>query len=118
MRCRHGGGTNVAAAQDDTGAMRRLPRRPPMRMGEALDSYLEQLATANHLRSADVVRTLTSATDTTRYLMFAPTERTLHVLSGLTGLETARLRAATLAHYADSALDLTGLDPHRQASYR
>lgn len=108
----------MAAAQDDTGAMRRLPRRPPMRTGEALDSYLEQLATANHLRSADVVRTLTSATDTTRYLMLAPTERTLHVLSGLTGLETARLRAATLAHYADSALDLTGLDPHRQASYR
>lgn len=108
----------MVVAQGDTGATRRLPRRPPMRTGEALDSYLEQLATANHLRTADVVRTLTSATDTTRYLMLTPTERTLHVLAGLTGLEAAQLRAATLAHYADSALDLTGLDPHRQASYR
>lgn len=83
-----------------------------------MDSYLEQIAQANHMRTADVTRAVTTATDTTRFLMLAPTERTLHVLANLTGLEPARLRAATLAHYGNTALDLTGLDPHRQASYR
>lgn len=108
----------MATLQGDAGAARRLPQRPPMRPGEALDSYLEHLARTNHMRTADVARSLTSATDTTRFLMLSPTERTLHVLAGLTGLEPARLRASTLAHYEGTILDLTGLDPHRHASYR
>lgn len=83
-----------------------------------MDSYLEQLAQANYMCTADVTRAVTTATDTTRFLMLAPTERTLHVLANLTGLEPAKIRAATLAHYGNTALDLTGLDPHRQASYR
>ena len=59
----------------------RLPVRPRIQPGQALDSYLEHLADANHLPAAEITRRLRSATDTTRYLMLAPTPATLTALA-------------------------------------
>lgn len=95
-----------------------LPTRPTLHAGQALDCYLEHAADANHIPPATVMRAVTDATDTTRYLLLRPTPRTLEVLSGLTGQSTASLTAATLAAVDGTLIDLSGLDPHHQASYR
>ena len=96
----------------------RLPVRPRIQPGQALDSYLEHLADANHLPAAEITRRLRSATDTTRYLMLAPTPATLTALAEIGGQPPDRLREATLATYDGSSVDLTGLDPNLQSSYR
>ncbi|MEN3124144.1 TniQ family protein [Janibacter sp. LM] len=95
-----------------------MPTRPTLHAGQALDCYLEHAADANHIPPATVMRAVTDATDTTRYLLLRPTPRTLEVLSGLTGQSTASLTAATLAAVDGTLIDLSGLDPHHQASYR
>lgn len=96
----------------------RLPVRPRIQPGQALDSYLEHLADANHLPAAEITRRLRRATDTTRYLMLAPTPATLTALAEIGGQPPDRLRAATLAPYDGSSVDLSGLDPNLQFSYR
>lgn len=63
------------------------------------------------------MRAITDACDTTRYVLLRPTPH-LEVLSGLTGQSTAALTAATLAAVDGTLLDLSGLDPHHQPSYR
>lgn len=97
---------------------RNLPARPTLHAGQALDCYLEHAADANHIPAATVMRAITDACDTTRYVLLRPTPRTLEVLSGLTGQSTAALTAATLAAVDGTLLDLSGLDPHHQPSYR
>ena len=97
---------------------RNLPARPTLHAGQALDCYLEHAADANHIPPATVMRAITDACDTTRYVLLRPTPRTLEVLSGLTGQSTAALTAATLAAVDGTLLDLSGLDPHHQPSYR
>lgn len=95
-----------------------LPARPTLRAGQALDCYLEHAADANHIPPIAVMRAVTDASDTTRYLLLRPTPRALEVLSGLTGQPTGALAAATLASVDGTLVDLSGLDPHHQASYR
>ncbi|WP_277453588.1 TniQ family protein [Janibacter sp. DB-40] len=108
----------MSAAPGDFAVGRRLPSRPALPAGQALDSYLEHLAEANHLRPADLSRLITATTDTVRFLMLTPSARTLTALSAVTGLPREQLRAATLAQYDGTVLDLTGLEHHRPASYR
>lgn len=97
---------------------RNLPARPTLHAGQALDCYLEHAADVNHIPPATVMRAITDACDTTRYVLLRPTPRTLEVLSGLTGQSTAALTAATLAAVDGTLVDLSGLDPHHQPSYR
>lgn len=108
----------MAAAPDEGPTTRRLPCRPLLAPGQALDSYLEVLAEANHLTTADLVRQLTDAVDTTRFLMLDPTPTCLAELAALTGISPARIHRAVLATYDGTALDLTGLDQHRPYSFR
>lgn len=96
----------------------RLPARPRLRAGQALDCYLEHLADANHLTPAQVVKTLRRSAGTTRYLMLAPTPQMLVELANLTGAAVSDLGAATLSRYDGNGFDLTGLDPQHQSSYR
>lgn len=102
----------------DPRGVRRLPRRPTVRTGEALDSYLEQLAAANHMTPAEMLQRIKRSTDTTRFLMLDPTAATLHSLKTLTGHSAEQIQQATLKRYDGTAIDLTGFDPHTQASYR
>lgn len=64
------------------------------------------------------MRHLNASTDTTRYLLLSLTPRTAEVLARITGATPQALRAATVAAYDGLAIDLIGLDPTRQASYR
>ncbi|MCE1179877.1 MAG: TniQ family protein [Micrococcales bacterium] len=100
------------------GLERGLPTLVPLHPGQALDCYLEHVADANYLSTARLVHRLRAATDTTRHLMLAPTDPTLRTLFAFTGQPEASVRAATLARYDGTALDLTGLDPHTPATYR
>lgn len=95
-----------------------LPARPTLHTGQALDCYLEHAADANHIPPIAVMRAVTDACDTVRYLLLRPTPRALEVLSDLTGQPTGALTAATLAAVDGTLLDLSGLDPHHQPSYR
>lgn len=108
----------MSAMPGDVTIGRRLPIRPALPAGQALDCYLEHLAEANHLRPADLTRLIIATTDTARFLMLTPSERTLTALSAVTGLPREQLRDATLAQYDGTVLDLTGLEHHRPSSYR
>jgi len=101
-----------------SGATRRLPTTVQLRVGEALDGYLERVADANYLNTAQLMATITANTDTTCCLMLAPTPLTLDVLSKLTNTSPQRLRQATLVAYDGPLLNFTGLDPARPASFR
>lgn len=102
----------------DPRGLHRLPRRPALQPGEALDSYLEQVAAANYLPTSELITSITRATGTTRFLMLVPSDSTVRALASLTGQSADDLRNATLHHYDGNALDLTGLDPFRPTSYR
>ncbi|MGL5826479.1 MAG: TniQ family protein [Nocardioides sp.] len=95
-----------------------LPTLVDMTPGEALDGYLERVADANHLSTAHLVQQVRAGSDTTAYLMLAPTSATLDRLAHLTGVDAHHLRHATLAAYDGTSLDLEGLDPTRQSSFR
>lgn len=96
-----------------------LPTLVDLAPGEALDAYLERVATANYLTTArllDMVRT--GHGTTTTYLMLAPSSSTIDRIAHLTGTHPDALRGATLATYHGTTLDLRGLDPTRPASFR
>lgn len=97
---------------------RPLPVRLDPARGQGLDCYLEHVSKANHISAGAFMRHLNASTDTTRYLIMTPTSRTIAVLSALTGVASQKFRAATLTAYDGLAIDLTGLDPARQSSYR
>ncbi|GAB4076068.1 TniQ family protein [Nostocoides australiense] len=87
--------------------------------GEALDAYLERVADANYLTTARLIEMVRAGHDTTTaYLMLAPTPATLKRIAHLTGADTAALQNATLAAYDGTSLDLSGLDPAHQSSFR
>jgi hypothetical protein len=86
--------------------------------GEALDGYLERVADANYLTTARLIDMVRAGSDTTAYLMLAPTPDTLDRIAQLTGASTRDLQLATLAGYSGTSLDLDGLDPARQSSFR
>lgn len=99
-------------------ALTSLPSRPALHPGQALDCYLEHVADANYLSAGTLMSSITAATDTTRYVLLRATPRTLDVLAGLTGQSPDMLAAATLAPLDGTLVDLTGLDPTDQTSYR
>jgi hypothetical protein len=96
-----------------------LPTLVDLAPGEALDAYLERVADANYLTTARLIEMVRAGRDTTTaYLMLAPTPATLKRIAYLTGAETAALQNATLAAFDGTSLDLRGLDPARQSSFR
>ena len=96
-----------------------LPTLVELAPGEALDAYLERVADVNYLSTARLIEMVRAGRDTTTaYLMLAPTPATLKRIVYLTGAETAALQKATLAAYDGTSLDLSGLDPAHQSSFR
>ncbi|CCH73891.1 conserved hypothetical protein [Nostocoides australiense Ben110] len=96
-----------------------LPTLVDLAPGEALDAYLERVADANYLATARLIEMVRAGHDTTTaYLMLAPTSVTLERIARLTGAETAALQNATLAAFDGTSLDLRGLDPAHQSSFR
>lgn len=98
--------------------MTELPARPILHQGQALDCYLEHLADANYLTAGTLMAMVTAASDTTRYLLLRPTPQTLAALGVLTGQPVDALTGATLAPLDGTLVDLSGLDPNNQYSYR
>lgn len=97
---------------------RPLPIRLELVDGQGLDCYLEHVSRANHIPAGTFMRHLNDCTDTTRYLLLSLTARTAEVLARITGMAPQALQAATVAAYDGLAVNLAGLDPARQASYR
>lgn len=95
-----------------------LPVHVDYRPGQALDSYLEGVADANHISPAMLLTRLRGAGGQTRYLTYAPAKATLAVASAMTGQVPEILRAATLHAWDHVAYDLSGFDPARQATIR
>ena len=96
-----------------------LPTLVNLAPGEALDAYLERVADANYLTTARLIEMVRAGHDTTTaYLMLAPTPVTLERIARLTGADTAALQNATLAAYDGTSLDLQGLDPAHQSTFR
>jgi hypothetical protein len=96
-----------------------LPTLVDLAPGEALDAYLERVADANYLTTARLIEMVRAGHDTTTaYLMLAPTPATLERIARLTGADAAALQNATLAAYDGTSLDLHGLDPAHQSSFR
>lgn len=96
-----------------------LPALVGLAPGEALDAYLERVADANYLTTARLIEMVRAGHDTTTaYLMLAPTPVTLERIALLTGADSVALQNATLAAYDGTSLDLHGLDPAHQCSFR
>lgn len=96
-----------------------LPTLVDLAPGEALDAYLERVADANYLTTARLIEMVRAGHDTTTaYLMLAPTPVTLERIALLTGADSVALQNATLAAYDGTSLDLHGLDPAHQSSFR
>jgi hypothetical protein len=96
-----------------------LPTVVDLAPGEALDAYLERVSDANYLTTARLIQMVRAGHDTTTaYLMLATTPATLDRIAHLTGADTAALQNATLAAYGGTSLDLHGLDPAHQSSFR
>ncbi len=96
-----------------------LPTLVNLAPGEALDAYLERVADANYLTTARLIEMVRAGHgSTTAYLMLAPTPATLKRIAHLTGAAAAALQNATLAAYDGTSLDLHGLDPAHQSSFR
>ncbi|WP_431843208.1 TniQ family protein [Calidifontibacter indicus] len=95
-----------------------LPISVSPRDGESIESWLEHLADANGLTTAQLLIHLRSRGASTRYLTLAPEPATIRTLAALARVPEKAVTAATLGTFDGTALDLTGLDPHNQHSYR
>ena len=95
-----------------------LPISVPPRPEESVESWLEHLADANGLTTAQLLATIRRTGATTRYLTLAPSPETIARLAALARVEKKDVYAATLASFDGTALDLTGLDPADPYSYR
>ncbi|GAA0344652.1 TniQ family protein [Micropruina glycogenica] len=74
-----------------------LPARISPTAGQALDSYLEQVADANNLTSADLTAIIRRHSGhPVRYLTLSPDPATLRAITELTGTSTEQLVAMTL----------------------
>jgi hypothetical protein len=92
-----------------------LPISVPPRPDE---SWLEHLADANGLTTAQLLATIRRTGATTRYLTLAPSAETIARIAALARVDEKDVYAATLASYDGTALDLTGLDQADRYSYR
>ncbi|WP_313024079.1 TniQ family protein [Mobilicoccus sp.] len=95
-----------------------LPVSIAPREGESIESWLEHLADANGLTTAQLLNATGSGRGCTRYLTLAPSPETISRLAALARVSEASVHAATLAAFDGIALDLTGLDPGDRHSYR
>ena len=107
----------------DIRRINQLPSRPKLGPTEALDGYLERLATANGLSTAYLHKLLLKALgdDATAlaFLMVSPQRDALDGIARLGGADGSALRGATLTRYGDGLpLRLDGLDPRRHHTYR
>jgi len=88
------------------------------RPGESIESWLEHLADANGLTTAQLLTATGRGRAGTRYLTLAPSPETITRLAALARVDEQDVYAATLAAFDGTALDLTGLDPGDRHSYR
>lgn len=95
-----------------------LPISVSPRDGESIESWLEHLADVNGLTTAQLLIHLRSRGASTRYLTLAPEPATIRTLAALARVPEKAVTAATLGTFDGTALDLTGLEPHNQHSYR
>jgi hypothetical protein len=95
-----------------------LPVSVPPQPGESVDSWLEHLADANGLTTAQLLGLARRHGVSTRFLTLAPSPETITRLAALARISDDLVYAATLAAYDGTALDLTGLDPHDRHSSR
>ena len=95
-----------------------LPVSVAPRPGESIESWLEHLADANGLTTAQLLTATGRGRDGNRYLTLAPSPETITRLAALARVDEQDVYAATLAAFDGTALDLTGLDPADRHSYR
>ncbi|HOA04219.1 MAG TPA: TniQ family protein, partial [Dermatophilaceae bacterium] len=95
-----------------------LPVSVPPQAGESIESWLEHLADANGLTTAQLLAAAGRGRAGTRYLTLAPSPETIARLASLARIDEDRVYAATLASFDGTALNLTGLDPTDRHSYR
>ena len=95
-----------------------LPVSLAPRPGESIESWLEHLADANGLTTAQLLTLIRAAGGGTRYLTLAPAPGTITHLASLARVDPDAVAATTLSAYEGTALDLTGLDVHDRHSYR
>jgi len=95
-----------------------LPVSVTPRPGESIESWLEHLADANGLTTAQLLGATGRGRAGTRYLTLAPSRQTVTRLAALARVDEQDVYAATLAAFDGTALDLTGLDPGDRHSYR
>ncbi len=95
-----------------------LPVSVTPRPGESIESWLEHLADANGLTTAQLLGATGRGRAGTRYLTLAPSPQTITRLAALARVDEQHVYAATLTAFDGTALDLTGLDPNDPYSYR
>jgi len=95
-----------------------LPVSVTPRPGESIESWLEHLADANGLTTAQLLTATGRGRASTRFLTLAPSPATITRLAALARVDEQDVYAATLAAFNGTALDLTGLDPADRHSYR
>lgn len=95
-----------------------LPIAMPPRPGESIESWLEHLADANGLTTAQLLAETGPGRAGHRYLTLAPSPETVARLARLARVDEQDVYGATLARFDGTALDLTGLDPDNRHSYR
>ncbi len=95
-----------------------LPVSVTPRPGESIESWLEHLADANGLTTAQLLTATSRGRTGNRYLTLAPAPETITRLAALARVDEHDVYAATLAVFDGTALDLTGLDQADRYSYR
>jgi len=95
-----------------------LPVSLAPRPGESIESWLEHLADANGLTTAQLLTTTGRGRIGTRYLTLAPSSETITRLAALARVDEQDVYAASLAVCHGTAVDLTGLDADDRHSYR
>ena len=95
-----------------------LPVSVTPRPGESIESWLEHLADANGLTTAQLLGATGRGRAGNRYLTLAPSPETITRLAALARVDEQHVYAATLAAFDGTALDLTGLNTNDRHSYR
>lgn len=95
-----------------------LPVSIAPRSGESIESWLEHLADANGLSTAQLLVATGRGRLQTRYITLGPSPAIVARLARLARVDEKDVYASTLARFDGTALDLTGLDPNDRHSYR
>jgi len=97
-----------------------LPVTLALHRGQALDCYLEHLAEANGITTAQLLTVVRGGggPGATRFLLLYAPGATVRRLACVTRLEPGEVTAATLAAYDGTVLDLAGFDPAALSSFR